>query len=97
GLHSSQHLESQNRQIGNPLRFHQAVNRSSDPHWATWGWLATTVTAIWAVFPTRGGMAGTARVNPDYSLEYRRKVLPYKNPADIELTVDGLRKAGIVQ
>ncbi|CAN7678102.1 adenylate/guanylate cyclase domain-containing protein [Mesorhizobium sp. LjRoot246] len=37
------------------------------------------------------------RVNPDYSLEYRRKVLPYKNPADFELMVDGLRKAGIVQ
>ncbi|RUU24458.1 hypothetical protein EOD10_01495 [Mesorhizobium sp. M7A.T.Ca.TU.009.01.3.2] len=38
---------------------------------------------------TRGGMAGTARVNPDYSLEYRRKVLPYKNPADFELMIDG--------
>ncbi|OBQ84273.1 adenylate/guanylate cyclase domain-containing protein [Mesorhizobium sp. WSM3873] len=37
------------------------------------------------------------RVNPDYSLDYRRKVLPYKNPADFELIVDGLRKAGIVQ
>ncbi|TIW67358.1 MAG: tetratricopeptide repeat protein, partial [Mesorhizobium sp.] len=37
------------------------------------------------------------RVNPDYSLEYRRKVLPYKNPADFEVAVDGLRKAGIVQ
>jgi tetratricopeptide (TPR) repeat protein len=37
------------------------------------------------------------RVNSDYSLEYRRKVLPYKNPADFELMVDGLRKAGIVQ
>ncbi|MFB9980413.1 adenylate/guanylate cyclase domain-containing protein [Mesorhizobium kowhaii] len=37
------------------------------------------------------------RVNPDYSLEYRRKVLPYKNPADFELVVDGLRKAGVVQ
>ncbi|UVK51318.1 tetratricopeptide repeat protein [Mesorhizobium sp. AR02] len=37
------------------------------------------------------------RVNPDYSLEYRRKVLPYKNPADFELMVDGLRKAAIVQ
>ncbi|UCI29300.1 adenylate/guanylate cyclase domain-containing protein [Mesorhizobium sp. B4-1-4] len=37
------------------------------------------------------------RVNPDYSLEYRRKILPYKNPADFELVVDGLRKAGIVQ
>ena len=36
------------------------------------------------------------RVNPNYSLEYRRKVLPYKNPADFELVVDGLRKAGLV-
>jgi pentatricopeptide repeat protein len=36
------------------------------------------------------------RVNPGYSLEYRRKVLPYKNPADFELVVDGLRKAGLV-
>jgi hypothetical protein len=24
------------------------------------------------------------RVNPDYSLEHRRKVLPYKNPDDFE-------------
>ena len=37
------------------------------------------------------------RVNPDYSLEHRRKVLPYKNPAEFELVVDGLRKAGIVE
>lgn len=37
------------------------------------------------------------RVNPDYSLEYRRKILPYKNPADFERLVDGLRKAAIVQ
>jgi adenylate cyclase len=36
------------------------------------------------------------RVNPDYSLEHRRKVLPYKNPDDFELVVDGLRKAGLV-
>ncbi|WP_431324271.1 adenylate/guanylate cyclase domain-containing protein [Rhizobium sp. YTU87027] len=36
------------------------------------------------------------RVNPDYSLEYRRKVLPFKNPADFELVMEGLRKAGIV-
>ncbi|MER9353004.1 tetratricopeptide repeat protein [Mesorhizobium sp. M0514] len=37
------------------------------------------------------------RVNPAYSLEHRRKVLPYKNPADFELMVEGLRKAGVVQ
>ncbi|TIL44603.1 adenylate/guanylate cyclase domain-containing protein [Mesorhizobium sp.] len=36
------------------------------------------------------------RINPDYSLEYRRKVLPYKNPSDFELVMDGLRKAGLV-
>jgi adenylate cyclase len=36
------------------------------------------------------------RVNPAYSLEHRRKVLPYKNPADFEAVVDGLRKAGLV-
>ena len=37
------------------------------------------------------------RVNPNYSLEHRRKVLPYKNPADFETVVDGLRKAGLVE
>ena len=36
------------------------------------------------------------RVNPDYSLDHRRNILPYKNPADFELIVDGLRKAGLV-
>jgi adenylate cyclase len=36
------------------------------------------------------------RVNPDYSLEYRRTVLPFKNPEEFEKIVDGLRKAGLV-
>ncbi len=35
------------------------------------------------------------RVNPDYSIEQRRKVLPYKNPDDFERVVEGLRKAGL--
>jgi adenylate cyclase len=34
-------------------------------------------------------------VNPGYSLEHRRRVLPYKDPADFEHVVDGLRKAGL--
>jgi adenylate cyclase len=35
------------------------------------------------------------RVNPGYSIVQRRKVLPYKNPEDFELFVEGLRKAGL--
>ena len=35
------------------------------------------------------------RINPDYSLQHRRQILPYKNPANFEHIVEGLRKAGI--
>ena len=35
------------------------------------------------------------RINPSYSLEHRRKILPYKNPDEFEHLVEGLRKAGI--
>lgn len=35
------------------------------------------------------------RVNPDYSIEHRRQILPYKNPADFERVVLGLQKVGL--
>jgi len=35
------------------------------------------------------------KVNPAYSLEHRRGILPYKDPQDFERVVDGLRKAGL--
>jgi TolB-like protein/class 3 adenylate cyclase len=34
-------------------------------------------------------------INPEFSLEQRRGVLPYKNPESFEQIVDGLRKAGL--
>ena len=34
-------------------------------------------------------------INPDYSFAEKRKILPYKNPADRERIAKGLRKAGL--
>jgi tetratricopeptide (TPR) repeat protein len=41
--------------------------------------------------------AKAMQINPDYSLEHRRRILPYKNSGDFEHLIDGLRKAGLVQ
>lgn len=34
-------------------------------------------------------------INQDYSLEFKRRLLPYKNPRDFEDFAEGLRKAGL--
>ena len=39
--------------------------------------------------------AQVKRVNPDFSVERRRAIMPYKNPEDFEMFPEGLRKAGI--
>jgi adenylate cyclase len=44
----------------------------------------------------RAEWAEVFRVNPNFSLEHRRKVLPYRNSSDFESVVEGLRKAGLV-
>ncbi len=43
----------------------------------------------------RAEWAEALRYNPDYSIERKGRQLPYKNPADWEKFVDGLRKAGL--
>ncbi len=35
------------------------------------------------------------RINPDYSLEHRVQTLPYKDPADFDRVIEGLRKASL--
>jgi len=44
----------------------------------------------------RGEWEEALRLNPGYSLEHRRRILPYADPADFERVIDGLRKAGLL-
>ena len=55
---------------------------------ASYGHLGRIAEAKWA-------WAEVIRVNQNYSLEYRQKVSPYKNPTDFEHLVKGLRKADV--
>jgi adenylate cyclase len=43
----------------------------------------------------RAAWAGLLEVNPDFSLNQRANVLPYKDPADFQRIVDGLAQAGL--
>lgn len=55
------------------------------------------VTARWAASnQAREAWRKALRLNPAYSLEHRRNVLPCKNLADSDLVVEG-RRAGIEQ
>jgi len=59
--------------------------------------LAASYGQMGRIDETREAWREALAMNPAYSLEHRRKVLPYKNPADFESVVDGLRKAGLVE
>jgi tetratricopeptide (TPR) repeat protein len=58
-------------------------------------WLAAAYGQMGQFEEAREAWREAMRVNPGYSLEHRRKVLPYKNPEDFEKVIDGLRKAGL--
>ena len=43
----------------------------------------------------REALSALMRIDPEFSIERRRRVLPFRNAADFELRVKGLRKAGL--
>ncbi len=57
--------------------------------------LAASLGQMGLIDAAREAWRGALSVNPAYSLEHRRNVLPYKNPADFDRIVEGLRKAGL--
>ena len=45
---------------------------------------------------SRDEWKATLRINPNYSVEQKRRMLPYKNPDDFEHFANGLRKSGLL-
>lgn len=45
---------------------------------------------------SRAAWETVLRIDPGFSMERRRRILPFKNPADFEIRAEGLRKAGLV-
>ncbi len=58
-------------------------------------WLAASYGCLGRIEEARAAWAEALKINPDYSLEHRRKVLPFKDPADFDRLLEGLAKAGI--
>jgi len=58
--------------------------------------LAATYGHLGRIDEARAEWQEAFRINPNYSLEHRRKALPYRNSSDFESLVEGLRKAGLV-
>ena len=58
--------------------------------------LASTYGHLGKLDESRAEWKRLLEVNPHYSLEDRRKVLPYRNPDDFEQILEGLRRAQLV-
>lgn len=57
--------------------------------------LAACYSALGREDEARAEVAAVLKLNPKLSLAYLAKMLPYKNQADLEKVINGLRKAGL--
>jgi TolB-like protein/class 3 adenylate cyclase len=61
----------------------------------TYALLASSLGHLGRVEEGRLAWAQVHKIDPAFSIERRRRVLPFKNPADFELRVEGLRRLGV--
>jgi len=74
--------------------YKEALNRAPNDILAH---IALTTAYSWAnrLEEARAQATEVLRINPEFSVKQREKTLPYKNKADLERYLDGLRKAGL--
>jgi adenylate cyclase len=58
-------------------------------------WLASAYAQLGQIEEARKEAAEVLRTNPGFSIEGYKRLLPYKDPKDLEHRVDGMRKAGL--
>ncbi len=74
----------------------QRLQRNSDS-WMAFALLASCYGHLGRLEEGRAALAELLRINPGFSIERRRRTLPFKNPADFERRVEGMRKVGLQQ
>jgi TolB-like protein len=58
--------------------------------------LASCYGHLGRIAESRAAWAEVMRIAPNFSIEWQRRILPYRNPDDFERRVEGLRKAGLL-
>jgi adenylate cyclase len=67
-------------------------NRNSETSYAL---LASCYGHLGKIAESRAAWAEVMRLAPDFSIERRRRVLPFRNPDTFERRIEGMRKAGL--
>jgi tetratricopeptide (TPR) repeat protein len=91
-------LATSYRLMGNyeeAVRFYKRLLQDQPDHLPGNLNLTATYSAMGRAEDARAQAAEVLRINPKFSLERWAKTLRYKNPDDLERTVDALRKAGL--
>ncbi|HEV8712656.1 MAG TPA: tetratricopeptide repeat protein [Candidatus Binatia bacterium] len=63
--------------------------------WPTYAHLAVAYSELGQEKEARAAAAEVLRINPNFSLEFMRQNLPYKDPAQLERVIVALQKAGL--
>ena len=57
--------------------------------------LASCYGHLGRIAESRAAWAEVMRIAPNFSIERRRHILPFRNPDDFERRIEGMRKAGL--
>ena len=72
----------------------QRVERNPDSP-TSYALLASSYGNLGRIEEGKVALAELFRIAPDFSVERRRRILPFKNPADFERRLEGFRKVGL--